>query len=105
MARQASGAGMASHDSRGLTAAAVLRWGHARCEALRRLHSPAPRFVAELEREYLRRQYAHQRDQGLAYDPYALQPCTCPPVLPALEDTLTLAHGYGWVPGTGWVHE
>lgn len=105
MARQASGVGMASHDARGLTAAAVLRWGHARHEAMRRLHSPAPRFVAELEREYLRRQYAWQAEQARHVDPYALHPCACPPVLPTLESTLAFAHGYGWVPGTGWVHE
>lgn len=32
-------------------------------------------------------------------------PCGCPPVVPELEDTLGLPHGYAWTPGVGWVHE
>jgi hypothetical protein len=32
-------------------------------------------------------------------------PCWCPPVLPALEDTLAYAHGYQWNPDNGWEHE
>jgi len=105
MARK-TGAGMRSYEARGLTAAVVLRWGHARYESLRQLHSPAPRWVLELELEYRRRQYARRVRRGrYACDPAALHPCTCPPVLPALEDTLTYSHGYGYAPDVGWVHE
>ena len=39
------------------------------------------------------------------FDPAALWPCGCPPILPDLESTLAYGHPYGWVTGTGWVHE